>query len=152
LGQGEGNGSGSESFSSNLSWNRYSVAGSYSQSHGTSVLTPSGLLAPVAGLGLITQDILYVNGRSMSFSGGTRLFHRLNVMGSYSQAHSTMESLAANNFNQSHVYNFRMDYRLRKMTLVGGYTRLNQDASALKTGPYMVNSFYVSFSRWFNVF
>lgn len=147
-----GSSSASESITSSFIWKQYSVSGSYSQSKGTSVLTTSGVLAPTPAVGLFTTDAMLFNGRSVSVSGSTRLFRRVNLAGNYSKARSTIESSAANTFAQSQVYNAHFEYRLRKMSLVGGFSRVNQNASVVRTGPVVLNSFYLSFSRWFNVF
>ena len=147
-----GSSSASESISNSFSWRRYSVSGSYSQSQGTSVITALGVLTPVVGAGLFTNDFMLFNGRSLSVSGATRLFRRINVSGSYAKSHSNIDAQSVSTFTESQIYNAHADYRLRKMTLSGGYSRVSQQATAIKNGPFMLNSFYVSFSRWFNVF
>jgi len=152
ISQQEGNKSGSESVSSSFAWRRYSVSGSYSQSNGTTIFSSAGVLTPVVGAGLLTNDFMLFNGHSFTMSGATRLFRRINVSGAYSRSRSTIEAAPRNTFTESHIYNAHFDYRLRKMTLTGGYSRVNQSATSIKNGPFMLNSFYLSFSRWFNVF
>lgn len=153
LTQAVGSSSGAQSGSSSLTWRRFNVAGSYSQSQGSSILSSTGVLvATTPGASLITNGILLFNGHSTSMSGSTRLLRRINVAGIYTTAHSELQSPTANTFAQSTAYNAHFDLKLRKMTLTGGFSRIQQDASALKTGPFVVNSFFLSLSRWFNVF
>lgn len=152
LSQQVGTSSGTESFSTNFSWRRYTFAGSYAQSQGVSVLTTTGQLVPTSAAGLITGDLLLFNGRSMSASASTRLLHRFNVSGAYARSRSNINSSVSSTFSEGEIYSTHIDYKLRKMMIVGGYSRVHQQASAVKSGPYMVNSFFLSFSRWFNVF
>ena len=42
--------------------------------------------------------------------------------------------------------------RMRRLHILGGFDRAVQEASAVPGGPRAVNSYYVSLSRWFNVF
>src|SRR6266702_1845952 len=152
LSQQAGSSSASESMTSSLIWKRYNFSGGYSQSQGTSVLSAAGVLTPVSGAGLITNDFLYFNGHSISASVSTRLFRRVNVGGTYTRSHSDLQSPTKNSYAESQTYNSHFDWRLRKMTLTGGFARVQQQASVVKSGPYVVNSVYLSFSRWFNVF
>jgi hypothetical protein len=45
-----------------------------------------------------------------------------------------------------------MQYRLRKIFVNAGYTRLNQSIGTPGTLPLNVTSYYVGISRWFNFF
>ena len=45
-----------------------------------------------------------------------------------------------------------MQYRLRKIYVNGGFTRLSQTVGTPGTAPIMVTSYYIGFSRWFNFF
>ncbi len=57
-----GNGSNSESVNSSVSWHRTTLGGNYSQSYGTSVLTPTGLVpVPVP---IISNNLVVFNGKS----------------------------------------------------------------------------------------
>ncbi len=152
LSQEVGNTSGSESITSSLIWKRYSFSGGYSQSQGQSILSATGVLTPVSGASLITNDYLLFNGRSYSVSASTRLFRRVNVSGVYSKSRSDIQSSTANSYAEGQSYNTRFEYRLRKMTLTGGFSRTQQQASITRSRPFVLNSFYLSFSRWFNVF
>ena len=147
-----GSSSAAQSMSTSLMWGRYMMSGGYSQSQGQSVLSSSGVLTPMAGASLITNDFLLFNGRSLSASGSTRLFRRINLAGAYSRSRSELVAPLGNTFAATQTYNVHVDYRLRKMSLIGGFSRIQQNASVVKSGPFMLNSFYLSFSRWFNVF
>ena len=45
-----------------------------------------------------------------------------------------------------------MQYRMRKIFLNAGYTRLSQTVGAPGTQPIMVTSYFIGSSRWFNFF
>lgn len=150
----DGDANRSESYSSSLSWRRFSVGGSYSQSSGTAVLTYEGTLTSTPLGALITNDFLLFNARSYSVNGAALLFRRLSVGGGYSQFSSgTLQQL--NNVGlrtDGDLYHSHVDYRLRKFSFAGGYNRVMQDISTPPGPPRTVNTFFISLTRWFNVF
>jgi hypothetical protein len=147
-----GSGNSSESVSGNFGWKRYNVGSSYSQSSGTAVLNSAGGLTPTPIGSVISDDFLLFNARSLSMSVSTRLIRRINVSGSYAKFKSSTEQGSAGLFSSGTRYSFRSEYRLRKFSLLGGYNRSMQDISSIPGGPRVVNSYYLSLSRWFNVF
>jgi hypothetical protein len=148
----EGSGNRAESFSSSLHWRKYNVGGSYSQSSGTAVFTSTGELTASPLAPLITTDFMLFNARSMAVSGSTTLFRRMSVGGGYARFKSSTTRIGVGTSNTGDRYNVRAEYRLRKFSLIGGFNRSMQEVSSVPDGPRLVNSYYVSFSRWFNVF
>lgn len=148
----EGNGNNAESFSSGISWNRYSVSGIYSQSDGTAVLTTSGDLTPTPGGSLLTDDFLLFNAHSIGVNATSRVFSKMLVTAGFSKFSSNTLKGEAGSFNSGKRYNVRTEYRLRKFSIIGGFNRSMQDVSTVPGGPRLVNSYYMSLSRWFNVF
>lgn len=147
-----GDGNSSQSVSSSLSWKRYSFSGSYSQSRGTAVLNSSGGLTSAPGGSVITDDFLLFNARSWGANASTRLFRRVTLAGGYSQFRSSTTEGSAGSSSVGDRFNVRTEYRLRKFSFVGGLNRSTQEVSTVFGGSRTVNSYYVSFSRWFNVF
>lgn len=149
----EGSGNSAESFSSGFLWKRYTLSGTYSQSDGTAVLTTSGDLTPTPVGSLLTNDFLLFNARSTGVSAGARVFRRLSVTAGFAKFTSnTLQSGDPGLFSSGKRYNVRTEYRLRKFSVIGGFNRSMQDVSTITGGPRLVNSYYMSLSRWFDVF
>jgi hypothetical protein len=147
-----GSGNRAESFSTDVAWRRYHLGASYSQSSGTAVLTSAGVLTATPIASLISNDIMLFDARSVSLTASTHLFRRLTFGGGYARFRSSTQLRTDGVLNNGERYNFRTEYRLRKFSLVGGFSRSMQDVSTVPGGPRLVNSYYLSLSRWFNVF
>jgi hypothetical protein len=147
----EGTGDSAESFSSSLHWRKYNFGGSYSQSKGAAVFTATGELTANPLVPLLTRDFLLFNARSLSVNGSTNLFRRMSVGGGYARFTSNTTRTGVGTFNSGERYNVRTEYRLRRFSLTGGFNRSTQEVSSIAGGPRVVNAYYVSFSRWFNV-
>lgn len=133
-------------------WKRYDFGGSYSQSEGTAVFTSTGVLVPTPIGSLLTDQFILFNGHSWSANASTLLFRHLSFAAAYSQFRNSTIRLDQGVMDRGNRGNFRTEYRLRKFTFVGGYNRAWQDVSTLALGPRVVNSYYMSVLRWFNVF
>jgi hypothetical protein len=59
---------------------------------------------------------------------------------------------AISTFTSTQLYNAIIQYRLRKIYLDGGFTRLRQSVGTAGAVPVSVTSYYIGFSRWFNFF
>ncbi|HEX2329964.1 MAG TPA: hypothetical protein VHN74_14655 [Candidatus Angelobacter sp.] len=141
-----------ESASGTISWRKFNFGGSYSESDGTAVFTSAGVLTPTPVGSLLTDEFMLFNGRSWSANASTSFFRHLSLASGYSQFRSETNRLDQALLDRGNRYNFRTEYRLRKFTFVGGYNRSWQDVSTLPQGPRIVNSYYMSVLRWFNVF
>ncbi len=149
----QGDSSRSEAYTTSLSWKRYGAATTYTKSRGASVITPYGVLNPTPIAPLITDNFIFSNARSFGVSGSAVFLKRIRIGGNYVSVHSTTESLLANAINQAEIYNLRTEYRVRKLSFIGGFTRIDQGMNTSRNNlPTIVNSFYLSISRWFNVF
>jgi hypothetical protein len=147
-----GTGNSGESLSSTVNWRHYNVSGSYSQSQGVAVFTSTGEVAPTPVAPLVTDNFLLFNGRSWSVGAGTMLFRRVTVAGGYSRFTTNTLRGTQGLFSNGARYNVRAEYRLRKFSLIGGYNHSDQIISTLGLQPHIVNSYYASLMRWFNVF
>jgi hypothetical protein len=148
----DGDGSRAESFGGNFGWRRYAVGASYSQSSGTALLTSAGVLTSVPLGSLITDDIFYFDAKSYSFVFTVIPLPHLTVTGGYVNVFSSSRQRLTGVTNSGERYHTRFEYRLRKFSIIGGFTRNVQDISTVAGGARVVNSYYLTLSRWFNVF
>jgi hypothetical protein len=147
-----GSGSSTQSISSSISWTRYSFSGNYSNSSGTAILTQSGELTPVPGGGFFTDGILLYNARSFGFSASAKVGRNIFGSGGYGNSYSDSSQQNLYNTAKGDRYVSRLEYRLRKFSVIGGFNRYGQNISTVAGGPRIVNSYYLSLTRWFNVF
>ncbi len=147
----EGFSSRSEAVSMGLYYDRYGVHGQYSQSYGTSILTPGGLIGLPPGAPPPVLDPILYNAKSYGGGGSFRPFRRAVLSATYSKATSdTAGPLLDSAFNST-ILNARLQYRLRKLDFDANFTRFQQSIST-GTLPANFNTYYIRVSRWFNVF
>jgi hypothetical protein len=148
----EGTDNMSNSGGASLSWKGYSFSGNYSVSNGTGVINSNGTLVPTATGPLFTPDFVYFDAKSVGISASKRFFRKLLVSFSYSQVQSSTEQKLGLNANSGERYTVNTTYNFRKVSFNGGYTRSSQAFSTLIGGPRVVNSYFFSINRWFNIF
>ena len=71
---------------------------------------------------------------------------------SYSKSLSNTSGEGITSQNENDQYNALLQYRLRKLTFISGYARLEQGFSEAGIPPQIVVSYYAGVSRWFNFF
>jgi predicted porin len=76
----------------------------------------------------------------------------LTLSGSYTKVSSNSVQNEIGTFNNGERYDARLTVRMRRLYLIAGYDRAMQESSVVPGGRQKVNSYYVSLSRWFNVF
>ncbi len=135
-----------------ITWRRYGMNVGYATSNGTTVLGVNGLLTPTPGIGFITNDIVLYNGTSYSASLFCSPIRKLTISASWVKARSDTASNTVVSLNQTEMLTGRMEYHLRKLNVIAGFTRYQQGISAAGVPPSMVNSYSIGISRWFNVF
>ena len=148
----EGNSNVADTVSTGLFWKRYAVSGNYSRSRGSALLAYDGTLTATPPGSIISDDFLTYNARSYGVNASTRLFRIVTVSGGYTNVSSSTVRRTSETLNDGDRYFARLQVRFRRLTILGGYNRAAQEASAVPGGPRVVNSFYVSLSRWFQVF
>ena len=145
----------SNSFSTSVSFRRWSFGGSYGSSHGESLLTPTGLIAVPGNLPpdvLLGNQVVAFNGTNYGLHGAVLLLHRISITGSWYKGHSDTLNQGQDFRNSSEMVYSRMQYRFRKLYVYAGFTRFQQSIGATGlTGP-MISSYYFGISRWFNLF
>jgi len=143
----------SQSYSTSLSLPRFSINGSYSDSSGNALLTPTGLVATPVPLPVITPAaVVLFNGKSYSFGFGASPTRRLTLSAIYAKAWSATQSNSTSSNNNNENMDFRVLYNLRQLSFTAGYSRLTQGFSLLGGPPTLVGTYYVGISRWFNLF
>jgi hypothetical protein len=148
----EGNKNIADTISTNLSWEKYSFTGIYSRANGEALLGVNGTLTPTPLGSILSDYFLTFNARSYSLTASTHLFRRLTLSGVYTNVSSSSIRQALGTFSNGERYSARLTLRLRRLYFIAGFDRAIQEASVVPGGPRAVNSFYVSLSRWFNVF
>lgn len=148
----EGTGNKANSFGGSLSWKGYGLSSNYSASDGAAILGGNGTLVPTPEGPILTPDFVYFDAKSFSVSASKRLFHRLLLSSSYSRVESNTDQKNGNTMNRGNRFSFNTQYTLRKVSFTGGFTRSEQEFSSLVGGPRMINSYFFSINRWFNIF
>jgi hypothetical protein len=91
-------------------------------------------------------------GSGYGFGAGTLLFKKLSLSAGYSNNSSSTAGQAVNSMFTGSTENARLHYRLRKIIFDAGYSRMTQNAQSAVSSHTSINSFFVGFSRWFNLF
>jgi hypothetical protein len=147
-----GNVTSSEGFSTSLAMRRLTFNANYVQSTGQSVLTSTGIQPLPPTPGFPPEGIIVYNGKSYGAGIALTPIPRLTISGNYSHAMSdTLSSTALSN-NHTDIFYSQMQYRLRKISVLAGYTKFKQGITAAGTPPGSQYSFFVGVTRWFNFF
>lgn len=150
-----GSSSNAERVSSTVTYHSYSLGGFYSRSDGRAAFTSTGLVAIPTNLPpiLFGPDTVITYG-STAYGVNASLvpIRRLTVSGGYAQSSgiTTDPFIRAATGNQ--LFNVISQYRLRKIYVNGGFTRLRQSVGLADTPPVHVTTYYIGISRWFNFF
>jgi hypothetical protein len=150
----KGSGSQGESISSSASWRGYTVGGNFSQSSGTSVLTPGGLVPVPAPV--VNNNLVVYNGRGYGFGAGGSPIRRLSISVAYNNSSSnTLGSNASGPIatsNNTSLISGMLTYQFRKMYFNASALQFRQGISTSGTAPSSVTTYYFGVSRWFKLF
>jgi len=142
----------SEAYSTSLSTRRFSLTGNYSAGNGNSFLGSTGLVPLPPTPGIPESELILYTSSSYGGSISSTPIRRLTLSGSYARGISNTIG-GTESHNNTEVFNAQMQYRLRRISLLAGYTRFSQGISAVNTGPVpTTTSYFVGISRWFNIF
>jgi len=147
-----GSGSHSEGYSTSLSSRRFTLTGNYTKANGQSILTAAGLVPLPPTPGISGSNLILFNGDSYGGGFSVTPVRRLTISGSYNRALSDTLSSTTASRNNTELVNAQMQYRLRRIGLLAGYTRFSQGISASGLPPGTANSYFVGVSRWFDLF
>jgi hypothetical protein len=148
----EGNQNLADSVTTNFSYEKYSLTGSYSRAKGQAFLGVNGTLTATPIGSILNDYLLTFNARSLAATASTQLFRVLTLSGGYTKVSSSSIRKTLGTFSNGERYNTRLALRMRRLYIVAGFDRARQESSVVPGGPRLVNSFFVSLSRWFNVF
>src|ERR1700757_1017407 len=133
----------------------YTLNAYYNKSNGEAILTANGLV-PVPGNlpppALGSSQFTSYDSKGWGFNAGATPIRRLTISAGYSKSNGHTIDPFLTTATNTELINAVMQYRLRKIFLNAGYTRLNQTVGAAGTQPIMITSYFIGFSRWFNFF
>ena len=147
-----GSGNHSEGYSTSLSGRRFAVNGTYSQSTGQSILTSNGLVLLPPTPGIVASNLILFNGTSYGGSLSATPLRKLTLSASFNRAISETVASATNSRNNTEIFNAQMQYHLRRIGVLGGFTRFTQGISASGIPPGTANSYFIGVSRWFDFY
>jgi hypothetical protein len=141
-----------ESVNTSVLVGRYSLNGTYTQSGGTSILTGTGLVPVPGGVpGDLVGQLSHYGTKGFGFGGGATIKRSVWTV-SYSKSNGDLLGGATPSLFESRSLNARLQYRVRKMYFNSGFTRFHQTFGAAGSQPIDFNTYFVGFTRWFNVF
>jgi hypothetical protein len=127
----------------------------YTKSDGLAILTTTGLVpvpstlpAQVIAPGSVTS----YDSKGWGFSVAATPVKRLTISGGFAKSDGDTINPVLSIYTNNTLIDAIFQYRLRKIWLNGGYTRLQQSVGTPGQSPLMVTSYYLGFSRWFNFF
>jgi hypothetical protein len=141
----------SESFSTSLALRRISVTANYGKFNGQSILTTSGIV-PISTPGLIPEGLIVYNGENWGGGVGITPLPRMSISANYAHATSNTISPTTPSYNKTDMFYTQLQYRLRQITLLAGYTKFYQGISASGLPPSAEYSYFAGVTRSFNFF
>ncbi len=149
-----GTSSSASNVNSTFLYGRTNINGFYTTSNGMALFTPTGLVAiptPLPPTVFAPNAVIEFNSTAYGFNMGTT-FRRWVVSAGYANSRSATIDPMTNAFAKNNLVNLVTEYRLRKLYLRGGYTRLQQSLGTPGSVPVMLTSYYGGITRWFNWF
>ena len=141
----------SEGYSTSLALRRFALTGNYTKSSGQSILTSTGI-QPITTPGLPPLGIIVYSGESYGAGISATPLPRLTITGTYAHAVSDTLNAAVSSNNRTEIFYSQLQYRLRQISLLAGYTKFSQGISAAGVGPGNQYSYFVGVTRSFNFF
>ena len=131
----------------------YTLNTFYNQSNGEAILTSGGLV-PVPGNlppSVLGQTTSY-DSKGWGINAGATPLRGLVVSSGFSKSNGHTVDPLLTTATSNELINVTAQYRLRKIFLNGGYTRLRQSIGTPGTKPIDVTTYFIGFSRWFSFF
>jgi hypothetical protein len=148
----ENGSSSSEGYTTSLSLRRIAASALYSRGNGNSILTSAGLVSVPLLPGETGPGVIQYNAKSYGGSVSLTPIARMSVTGMFSRSISDTLSEGVVSRNNTEIFYSQLQYRMRRISLLAGYTRFSQGFSAAGPTGAPVTSYYVGVSRWFNFF
>ena len=143
----------SQSYSTALSNGAFAVNGFYNNASGNSLITAGGIVPlPITTPGISPADLIQFTGSSYGGGLSYTAFRKLSLSASYSRGLSDTLSNSIYSRNNTEIFNTQMQYHLRRIGVLAGYTRLTQGITASGFLPGTENSFFVGIQRYIKFF
>jgi hypothetical protein len=144
----------SQSYNAGVGYGSWITAtGNYSKASGQALATGSGLVPiPVPSPILPSSLVSLFGGNSYSFGLSSSPVKKLLLTAAYAKSSSNTSSNGAMSTNENNQFNTLIQYQVRKLSFVSGFSRLEQGFSQSGSAPEVVSSYYIGVSRWFNFF
>jgi len=152
---GSGSSNVSERVYGTVIWHEYNLNGFYSKADGTSIFTPTGMVALPGNLppGMLPANLIAIYGaKAVGANLGGVFMHKLTFGVGYSDSTGTSVMPTLDLDTHTTLYTGTFQYRLRKIYLNGGFTKLRQAVGTPGTLPVDLTTYYIGFTRWFNFF
>jgi len=150
-----GSSSSANRLSSTFTYRLYSLNGFYSKSNGSAAFTPSGLVAIPPGVPptLFGPDAVIVYGsKAYGLNLSVVPIRRWTISAGYADSNGFTQDPLLRTAVGTQLYNVVSQYRLRKIYINSGFTRLRQSVGTPGTAPIRLTTYYIGVSRWFNFF
>jgi hypothetical protein len=142
----------SETFSTTLSWSSLGFTANYAQGSGNSVLSSGGIVPVPPTSGILPADLIAYTARNYGAGLTWTPIRNMVLSGTYSRSISDTLSANTPSHNNTEIFYSQMQYNLRRIGIMAGYTRFTQGISATGIAPGTISSFYGGITRWFNFF
>ncbi len=142
----------SEGFATSLGLRTLTLSANYVQSRGQSILTSTGIQPIQPTAGLLPFGLIVYNGKSYGGAVSVNPLARLSLSATYSHATSDTDSNGILSNNKTEIFYGQLQYHLRQISILGGFTRFSQGISASGFAPGTENSYFIGVQRWFNFF
>ncbi len=154
LTQQAGTSSSSQSYNGSMGFGQYITGtGSYSKANGQALATGAGLVGVPVPVPVVPSDLVNLFG-GRSYSGGisSSPAKKLTLSATYSNSRSNTFSGGISSANNNNQFNTIIQYQVRKMNVVSGYSRLEQGFTGSGQKPETISAYYMGLTRWFNIF
>jgi hypothetical protein len=142
----------SQGYSTSLALRKLTLSADYTKSSGESILTSTGIQPIPPTPGLLPEGLIVYNGSSYSGAVTLTPLPRLWLSATYSHASSDTTSNDIFSNNKTTIFYGQVQYRLRKISLLGGFTKFSQGISASGLAPGNEYSYFIGVQRWFSFF
>lgn len=131
----------------------FTATGSYSKADGQALATGAGLVGVPIPTPVLPSDLVSLfGGKSYSWSASSNPARNLTLTAAYGKSSNNTLTNGISSANSNNQFNSLIQYQVRKLTFVSGYSRLQQGFSGAGTQPEIISSYYAGLSRWFNIF
>jgi hypothetical protein len=154
LTQQEGTANSSQSYNGSMGFGNYITAtGSYAKADGQALATGAGLVGLPVPAPVLPSDLVNLfGGKSYSAGLSSSPVKKLMISATYSNSNSNTMSSGISSANTNDQFNTLIQYQVRKMSVVSGYSRLEQGFTGTGTKPEIISTYYMGLTRWFNIF